>query len=77
MVSISYDPKAKAFYIQFIENEKVVKTIPIGEGHLILMDISQSGKAIGLEIIFPESTPKEAIDAIIGLKEEKIVKLLQ
>jgi hypothetical protein len=49
----------------------------MSEGHLILMDISQSWKAIGLEIIFPESTPKEAIDAIIGLKEEKIVKLLQ
>lgn len=47
----------------------------MGEGKY--MDISQSGKAIGLEIILPISTPKEDIDAILGLKEQKIVKVLQ
>jgi hypothetical protein len=46
------------------------------------MDISKDGKAIGLEIIFPESTPQEALDAIIGtgksaqLARAKGIKLL-
>lgn len=75
MVSISYDPEVKALYIHLIENEKIVKTIPVGEGKY--MDVSKSGKAVGLEIIFPVSTPTEVIDAIIGLKEEKIVKVIQ
>jgi hypothetical protein len=33
------------------------------------MDVSEDGKALGLEIIFPSSTPDEALDAIIKTKE--------
>jgi uncharacterized protein YuzE len=73
MVSVSYDPEAKALYIQ-ISHQRVAKTIPLGQGNY--MDISESGKAIGLEIIFPRSTPQEAIDAIMGVEENKIKLLL-
>ena len=73
MVSLSYDPEVKALYIQ-ISDQSVAKTIPLGQGNY--MDVSESGKAIGLEIIFPRSTPQEAIDAIMGLEENKIKLLL-
>jgi len=75
MVSVTYDPEAKALYIKIIENEKPVETIPLGEGKY--MDISESGKAIGLEIIFPASTPKHATDAIMNSKESGIELLLK
>ena len=74
MVSVSYDPEAKALYIEITSGQRVAKTIPLGQGNY--MDISESGKAIGLEIIFPRSTPQEAIDAIIGLEENKIKLVL-
>ena len=63
MVSITYDPEAKALYIQIVENDKPLETISMGQGKY--MDVSGSGKLIGLEIIFPSSTPQEAINAII------------
>ena len=56
MASITFDSEAKALYIQIIEGEKLVDTVP-------------SGKATGLEIIFPSSTPDEAFKAIIQSKE--------
>ena len=67
MVSLTFDSEAKALYIQIIEGVKSVETIPMGQGNY--MDISASGKAIGLEIIFPSSTPEEAFKAIIQSKE--------
>jgi len=73
MVSLSYDPEGKALYIQ-ISDQSVAKTIPLGQGNY--MDVSESGSAIGLEIIFPRSTPQEAIDAIMGVEENKIKLLL-
>ena len=66
MVSITFDSEAKALYIQIIEGVKTVETIPMGQGNY--MDISESGKAVGLEIIFPVSTPDEAIHAILESK---------
>lgn len=72
MVSITFDSEAKALYIQIIEDAKPVETIPMGQGKY--MDISESGKAIGLEIIFPASTPQEAINAII--RSEEAIKQL-
>ena len=68
MALIIFDSEAKALYIQIIEDEKLVETAPLGQGKY--MDISASGKAIGLEIIFPSSTPDETFKAIIQSKED-------
>ena len=67
MVSVSYDPAAKTLYIDLEKGLKIVKTVAMGEGKY--MDVSEDGKALGLEIIFPSSTPDEALDAIIKTKE--------
>jgi uncharacterized protein YuzE len=80
MASVTFDREAKALYVK-VRKGKPVKTIPMGEG--AFMDISKDGKAIGLEIVFPESTPQEALDAIIGtskptqLARAKDIGLLQ
>jgi uncharacterized protein YuzE len=66
MASVTFDREAKALYVK-VSKGKPVKTIPMGEG--AFMDISKDGKAIGLEIVFPESTPQEALDAIIGMSK--------
>ena len=68
MALITFDSEAKALYIQIIEDEKLVETAPLGQGKYL--DISASGKAIGLEIIFPSSTPDETFKAIIQSKED-------
>jgi uncharacterized protein YuzE len=47
-MKISYDPKADALYIQFQEG-KVGKTKKVEEG--ILIDLDDSGKIFGIEII--------------------------
>ena len=67
MALITFGSEAKALYIQIIEDEKLVETAPLSQGKY--MDISASGKAIGLEIIFPSSTPDEPFKAIIQSKE--------
>ena len=67
MALITFDSEAKTLYIQIIEDDKLVETAPLGQGKY--MDISASGKAIGLEIIFPSSTPEEAFKAVIQSKE--------
>ena len=73
MVSITFDAKAKALYIHIIEDVKPVETIPMGQGNY--MDISESGKTVGLEFIFPSSTPQEVFNAIIRT-DEKIKQLV-
>jgi uncharacterized protein YuzE len=75
MASVSFDPKAKTLYVK-INNLRPAKTIPIGDGQQY-MDISEVGKAVGLEIIFSKSIPKEAVDAIIELKDDEQIKLIQ
>jgi uncharacterized protein YuzE len=47
-MKISYDPKADALYIQFQEG-KVGKTKKVEEG--ILIDLDNSGRIFGIEII--------------------------
>ena len=47
-MKISYDPKVNALYIQFQEG-KVEKTKKVEEG--ILIDLDDSGKIFGIEII--------------------------
>ena len=66
MDSVSYDSDIKALYVKVHEGV-VANTIPLGEG--TYLDISEDGKPIGLEIIFPQSTPQEAIDAILGVEK--------
>ena len=73
MVLVTYNPEGKTLYLK-LNDYRVTKTIPLGKGQYL--DVAQSGKAVGLEIIFPKSIPEEAVNAIIGLKEEQI-KLLQ
>jgi uncharacterized protein YuzE len=74
MVLLSFDPEAKALYIK-ISDLRPAKTLSIGEGKY--MDVSESGIAVGFEIIFPRSTSKEAIDAILKLDDKEQIKLLQ
>jgi uncharacterized protein YuzE len=62
MVLVTFDREAKALYIK-VRSGKVAKTIPMWDG--AFMDVSKDGKAIGVEIVFAESTPQEAINAII------------
>jgi uncharacterized protein YuzE len=69
MAFITYDPEAKALYIELQSDKRIAKTIPIMNGNY--MDISDTGEAVGLEILFPASTPQEIIDAIIRLKEKE------
>lgn len=69
MVLVTYDPDAKALYVK-INDERVVKTLPLGEG--TYFDVSEDGEAVGLEIVFPRSTPQEVIDAIVKSKRQAI-----
>jgi len=64
MASVTFDREGKALYVK-VRKGKPVKTIPLGEG--MFMDVSKDGKAIGLEIIFPESTPQKTLDMIMGI----------
>jgi uncharacterized protein YuzE len=66
MALVTYDHEAMALYVK-VSEDKSVNTVPLGEG--AYLDISKDGKIIGLEIIFPRSTPQEKIDAIIGADE--------
>jgi uncharacterized protein YuzE len=63
MALVTFDREAKALYIK-LNRGRIAKTIPMWDG--AFMDVSKDGKVIGLEIVFAESTPQEAIDAIIG-----------
>jgi uncharacterized protein YuzE len=67
VVSVTYDPSAKSLYINLDKGVKIAKTIPLGEGKY--MDVSEDGSALGLEIVFAQSTPEEALQAIIKTKE--------
>ena len=66
MASVTYDPDAKALYVK-VDEGKSVNSVPLGEG--AYLDVSEDGKILGLEIIFPRLTPQERIDAIIGADE--------
>jgi uncharacterized protein YuzE len=68
MVSVTYDPQAKAVYVS-LDNRgsRVAKTIPLGGDRYL--DVDENGKAVGLEIIFAQDLPQEAVDAIISAEE--------
>ena len=74
MVSVTYDPEAKAMYVRLEDqNVSVFKTIYVGEGKYL--DVSESNKPVGLEIIFPESMSKDAIEALMKPKSQ--IELIQ
>ncbi len=58
MVSAKFDPEANALYIRLSRGKKIAKTIPLGEGRYL--DITESGKPVGIELILSKSVPKEA-----------------
>ena len=72
MVSIDYDPIAQIIYIKFNE-QKSAKAIPMGEAQYL--DISESGKAVGLEIILPKTVTEEALKAIKACEQITIQKV--
>jgi uncharacterized protein YuzE len=74
VVSVTYDPKAKALYISLDEGSKVAKTIPLGSDRYL--DVDENGKAIGLEILFSQDMPKDVIDAILN-SDNRIALLTQ
>ncbi|HKG30207.1 MAG TPA: DUF2283 domain-containing protein [Nitrososphaeraceae archaeon] len=78
MASVSYDPEAKALYVHIEDDQnerqknqkkkKIVTTVPISNNWYL--DVDETGKAVGFEVIFPQNVPQEAIDAIIKNPEE-------
>jgi uncharacterized protein YuzE len=78
MVSVSYDPDAKALYVSLMDEEekeskkKISKTVPLGNDRYL--DVDETGKAVGLEILFSQDLPQEAVDAIIN--NRKAIELL-
>lgn len=71
MASVSYDPEAKALYVDMMDDDdieskkkKIAKTVPLGNDWYL--DVDEAGKAVGLEILFPQDLPQEAVDAIIN-----------
>ena len=74
MVSVTYDPEAKAMYVRYEDqNVRVFKTIYLGEGKYL--DVSESNKPVGPEIISPESMSKDAIEALMEPKSQ--IELIQ
>jgi uncharacterized protein YuzE len=67
MVLVTYAPEAKALYVK-LNDSRIVKTISVGEGKNL--DVAESGKTVGLEVIFPSSMPQEAINAIVASREQ-------
>jgi uncharacterized protein YuzE len=74
LVLVTYDPDAKAMYFSLEEDEnkksKIAKTIPMGEGKYL--EVTESNKPIGLEIVLPRDVPQEAVDAIVNRENPKI-----
>jgi uncharacterized protein YuzE len=73
MVSVAFDPEVKALYVRILEGKRIADTLPLGQGKY--MDITETGEFVGLEVIFPSSTPQEAIDAIINSERKGMIEL--
>lgn len=71
MVSVSYDKESGAIYVRLLK-EKVAKTISVGSDRFI--DVDESGKAVGIEILLPKTMP-EVEKAI--MKSSSEIELLQ
>ena len=68
MVKITYDPEADVFYIKTSENLKPVEAIPVNED--VLVDVSEDGKIVGIEIL---NAKKNLGEAFINKQEAKIL----
>ncbi|WP_415280914.1 DUF2283 domain-containing protein [Candidatus Nitrososphaera sp. FF02] len=68
MASVTYDPDAKALYIELKDGKKVSKTIPAGNDRYF--DLDEDGKVIGVEILFAQDMPQDLIDAILQTKQQ-------
>ena len=68
MASVTYDPDAKALYIELKDGKKVAKTIPAGNDRYF--DLDEDGKVIGVEILFAQDMPQDLIDAILQTKQQ-------
>ncbi len=66
-MKISYDPKADAAYIYFLENKKSTRTEEVGEG--LLVDYNGK-KLIGIEILdVSEKFPEDELKSITSIKK--------
>ncbi|MEW6044541.1 MAG: DUF2283 domain-containing protein [Thermoproteota archaeon] len=70
MASVSFDQEARALYIK-LDNNKIAKTIPLGDDRFI--DVDESGRAVGFEILLPKNIPSEITDVI---KRSKSIEIL-
>lgn len=67
MVSTTYDPEAEALYIKYHENEKVAKTVNLGND--VYIDLSSNNVLLGIEVILPDKLDiEEKISKIAGLE---------
>ncbi|MEM2140998.1 DUF2283 domain-containing protein [Nitrososphaera sp.] len=65
---MTYDPEAKALYIELKEGKKVAKTIPAGNDRYF--DLDEKGEVVGVEILFSQDMPQELINAILQTKQQ-------
>ncbi|MEO9277691.1 MAG: DUF2283 domain-containing protein [Nitrososphaera sp.] len=71
MVSIKFDKDAGAIYVR-VRKGKVAKTIPMGDDRFI--DVNQTGKIVGMEVLIPADVPE--IDEAIA-KSTDVIELEQ
>ncbi len=72
MASVSYDKEARAIYVK-LDEQKIVKTIPLGEDRFL--DVDNSGNVVGFEILLPQNISEEITNAIERSKSK--IELLQ
>jgi len=71
LVSIKFDKESGAMYVQ-LRKGKVTKTIPLGKDRFI--DVNETGKIVGVEVLMQANTP-EVNEAIA--KSTDIIELEQ
>mgnify|MGYP006179656733 CR=1 FL=1 len=67
MASVTYNPEARALYIELKEG-KVAKTVPAGNDRYF--DLDEKGEVIGVEVLFSQDMPQELVDAILQTKSQ-------
>ncbi len=72
MVSVSFDKESGAMYFR-LSKGKITKTISLGKDRFI--DVNESGKMIGVEVLLPKTMPKEVNEVIS--RSSDVIELLQ
>jgi len=72
LVSVSFDKESGAMYFR-LGKGKITKTIPLGKDRFI--DVDESGKMIGVEVLLPKTMPKEVSEVISRSRD--VIELLQ